>query len=180
MSVSKSSLSSDLKTAFETQLNKSSGDVKVPHITDALAADLGQAYHDYCSPATIGAAKLATKGTPSSVASALTGDQYLDGWEDAAKAWWGSATADDGSGAYIAGAAADTSGLSGLKAAVRALLPDPAGDLPSAPSQQLQDFCDSLAAALDKFTTKVKFPTMDDLTKSNGGTPPTSPEPSVS
>lgn len=180
MGLSKSGLKADLKAAFEKQLAVTSGGVKVPKITSALADDLGKAYHDYASKAAIGAAKLASKGSASDVSGALLGADYFDGWEAGTKAWWAAASADNGSGVYITGAKPKTAGLVGVKAEIRKLLPDPAGDLKDPPSTELDDFCGKLADALDKFTTKIEVPTDDDNSAKSAGPTPTSPVPKVS
>jgi len=180
MPLSKSSLKSALKAAFEKQLTATSGPTLVPNITPALAADLGKAYHDYASDAKIGAAKLSSKGTASAVAGALTGNDYFDGWEAGTKAWWDAASADSGNGVYITGAKPKSAGLLGVKADIRKLLPKPAGDLEDPPATELDDFCGKLADVLNKFTTKIEVPTDDDNSAKSSGPTPTSPVPKVS
>ena len=180
MPLDKSKLQKALKKAFETQLAKTSGDTKVPKVTDALATDLGQAYTDYASDAKIGAAKLASKGSASDIADALKGAPYFNGWEAGTKAWWGKASADDGSGVYIAGAKPKPAGLSGVGDKIKGLLPDPAGTLDDPPATELDKFCGDLSDALDEFTKKIEVPTDDDNSAKSSGPTPTSPVPKVS
>lgn len=165
MALVKSTLTSGLVSAFKKQLGISSGDVKVPHITDALAADLGSAYDSYASAGTVTMTPAVGVGGASVVTSALLGADYFDGWEKGLTDYWTPATF--GGGTFVSGASTIVAGISGCKAAVRALLPDPAGDLSQSPEQTLEDFCSKLADALDAHTTAVT----SILTDQSSGTP---------
>lgn len=180
MPLDKSKLQKALKAAFEKQLAVTSGDTKVPNVTDALATDLGQAYTDYASDAKIGKTTLKTKGTASDISGKLTKEDYFAGWESGTKAWWTAAAADGDSKSYESGAKPKPAGLTGVGAAIKKLLPAPAGDLKDPPAVELEKFCTDLSDALDEFTKKIEVPTIDDNTSKNIANSPTTPEPKVS
>lgn len=165
MALVKSKLSKGLEDAFKAQLAKTSGDIKVPRVTDELAAALGAAYDAYASAGTVHETAATAVGGPSKVESALKGADYFDGWEQGLTDYWTPALF--GGGTYVDAAATVVSGISGCKTAVRALLPDPAGKLSDPVGIELHDFCESLAGVLDDHTKKVT----SDLTDKSSGSP---------
>lgn len=176
---SASSLASAFAASFAKQQALKSGDLVHPKITSALADDLGKDYAAYAKPGKASGAGY-SGGSGSDVAGGLKGKNYMKGWEDGLKAYWGAATFDDGSGKYITGAKATTSKLNGTQAAVDALLPDPAGTQPAVVPLSFLDFSTKLATVLDTWTKKIEVPTDDDNSAKSAGPTPTSPVPKVS
>jgi len=145
-------LATALAAAFTKQLAVTSGDVKSPKITSDLADDLGKAYHSYASAA-LCSGMAASGGDGSKVASALKGADYFDGWEDGVKSYW-DAVSFAGSG-FIPKNPASSSGISGLKSDVRALLGKPAGTAEVTVPNLIPAFCTLLATVLDTHTKQV-------------------------
>ena len=146
-------LASKIAAAFRKQRNVTSPtDVKSPKITAPLADDLGDAYHAYASAA-LCSGMAASGGSASKVSSALKGANYFDGWEQGVKDYW-DAVSFAGSG-FIPKNPASSSGISGLKSDVRALLASPAGTASATIPMEIDAFATKLAGILDTHTKQA-------------------------